>query len=102
MLADDFYLYDTPVLWPRASRCRGVQLVTPARSGATPATVVALELAGLPETAARRRVRALGYRGGTAEVVAAMKDEELLEAIGRQRSALLGKDESSLRRRRKS
>jgi ribosome biogenesis GTPase A len=90
-LADDFYLYDTPgLLWPRIIVARsGYNLAASGAIGrnAYDEEEVALELldylrqhyAGLVE----ERFKLSG--------VAAMKDEEVLEAIGRQRGALLGK-----------
>ncbi|HSV36740.1 MAG TPA: ribosome biogenesis GTPase YlqF [Ramlibacter sp.] len=90
-LADDFYLYDTPgLLWPRIIVAKsGYNLAASGAVGrnAYDEEEVALELldylrqhyAGLVE--ARFRI----------EGVAAMKDEEVLEAVGRKRGALLGK-----------
>ena len=90
-LADDFYLYDTPgLLWPRIIVARsGYNLAASGAIGrnAYDEEEVALELldylrqqyAGLIEV----RFKLSG--------VAAMRDEEVLVAIGRQRGALLGK-----------
>jgi ribosome biogenesis GTPase A len=88
-LADDFYLYDTPgLLWPRIIVAKsGYNLAASGAIGrnAYDEEEVALELldylrqhyAGLVEA----RFKLTG--------VAAMKDEEVLAAIGRQRGALL-------------
>ena len=90
-LADDFYLYDTPgLLWPRIIVAKsGFNLAASGAIGrnAYDEEEVALELldylrlhyAGLLES----RFKLNG--------VAAMKDEQVLEAVGRQRGALLGK-----------
>ena len=90
-LADDFYLYDTPgLLWPRIIVAKsGYNLAASGAIGrnAYDEEEVALELldylrqhyAGLVET--RFKLRG----------VSTMKDEEVLDAVGRQRGALLGK-----------
>ena len=90
-LADDFYLYDTPgLLWPRIIVAKsGYNLAASGAIGrnAYDEEEVALELldylrqhyAGLLEA----RFKLSG--------VSAMKDEVVLEAVGRQRGALLGK-----------
>lgn len=89
-LADDFYLYDTPgVLWPRIIVAKsGYNLAASGAIGrnAFNEEEVALELldyliAHYPELIAAR----FKLSG-----VAQMRDEELLEAIGRQRGALQG------------
>jgi len=99
-LADDFYLYDTPgMLWPRIIVPEsGYKLAASGAIGrnAFNEEEVALELlaylrqhyAGL--LAARFRL--------TPEGIQALKDEELLEAIGRQRGALLGKGRINLQK----
>lgn len=90
-LADDFYLYDTPgLLWPRIIVTQsGYNLAASGAIGrnAYDEELVALELLDYlrqhyPALLAAR------YKVSGAE---AMKDEEVLEAIGRQRGALLGK-----------
>jgi ribosome biogenesis GTPase A len=97
-LADDFYLWDTPgMLWPRIIVAKsGYNL---AASGAVGRNAfddeeVALELlsylkqhyAGLVE--ARFKL----------EPIAGLSDEEVLEAIGRKRGALLGKGRINLQK----
>ena len=89
-LADDFYLYDTPgVLWPRIIVAKtGYNLAASGAIGrnAFNEEEVALELLEYLKThyAAQLKVR---YK---LSEVAALTDEELLEAIGRQRGALQG------------
>ncbi len=90
-LADDFYLYDTPgLLWPRIIVAKsGFNLAASGAIGrnAYDEELVALELLDTlrqhyPE-AVEARYKITG--------VAAMKDEEVLDAIGRKRGGLLGK-----------
>ncbi len=94
-LADDFYLFDTPgVLWPR--------IVVPesgfnlAASGAVGRNAyddqeVALELLARLKRSYAPLIEAR-YRLGLAPgVIEALHDDELLEAIGRQRGALAGR-----------
>ena len=90
-LADDFYLYDTPgLLWPRIIVAQsGYNLAASGAIGrnAYDEEEVALELLvrlrqDYPQLL-ESRYRLTG--------VAAMKDEEVLEAVGRQRGGLLGK-----------
>ncbi len=102
VLADDFYLYDTPgMLWPRiAVPQSGYRL---AASGAVGRNAyndeeVALELLGYLKLHYAPPLCARFKLPQAAEVVAAMKDEELLEAIGRQRGALLGKGRVNLQK----
>ncbi len=89
-LADDFYLYDTPgVLWPRIIVAKsGYNLAASGAIGrnAFNEEEVALELLDYLKThyAAQLKVR---YKLGEVD---ALTDEELLEAIGRQRGALQG------------
>jgi ribosome biogenesis GTPase A len=89
-LADDFYLYDTPgVLWPRIIVAKsGYNLAASGAIGrnAFNEEEVALELLDYLKNhyAAQLKVR---YK---LSEVAALTDEELLEAIGRQRGALQG------------
>ncbi|WP_298923267.1 ribosome biogenesis GTPase YlqF [uncultured Ramlibacter sp.] len=90
-LADDFYLYDTPgLLWPRIIvRQSGFLLAASGAIGrnAFDEEEVALELLDILRQDYPGQVQAR-YK---LEGVAAMKDEEVLEAIGRKRGALLGK-----------
>ncbi|MEI7537460.1 MAG: ribosome biogenesis GTPase YlqF [Comamonadaceae bacterium] len=89
-LADDFYLYDTPgVLWPRIIVARsGYNLAASGAIGrnAFDEEEVALELLAYLKTHYAAQLEAR-YKLGA---VAALSDEELLEAIGRQRGALQG------------
>jgi ribosome biogenesis GTPase A len=90
-LADDFYLYDTPgMLWPRIVVERsGFNLAASGAIGrnAYDEEEVALELL---DYLRRHYAHLLEARFRLTDV-AAMKDEEVLEAVGRQRGALLGK-----------
>ncbi|WP_291010341.1 ribosome biogenesis GTPase YlqF [Hydrogenophaga sp.] len=91
-LADDFYLYDTPgMLWPR--------IVVPesgfnlAASGAVGRNAyddkeVAWELLAKLKTDYPRLLDARYQLGLSSEAVAAAAEEDLLDAIGRQRGAL--------------
>lgn len=97
-LADDFYLWDTPgMLWPRIIVAKsGYNLAASGAIGrnAFDEEEVALELldylkghyAGLVE--ARFKIDPIG----------ALRDEEVLEAIGRKRGALLGKGRVNLQK----
>jgi ribosome biogenesis GTPase A len=90
-LADDFYLYDTPgLLWPRIIVAQsGYNLAASGAIGrnAYDEEIVALELVDY----LRRDYPALLEARFKLAGVAQMKDEEVLEAVGRQRGALLGK-----------
>ncbi len=90
-LADDFYLYDTPgLLWPRIIVARsGYNLAASGAIGrnAYDEEEVALELLDYLGRHYAGLVEARFNLGG----VAAMKGEEVLEAVGRKRGALLGK-----------
>ena len=97
-LADDFYLWDTPgMLWPRIIVAKsGYNLAASGAIGrnAFDEEEVALELldylkghyAGLVE--ARFKLDPIG----------ALRDEEVLDAIGRKRGALLGKGRVNLQK----
>lgn len=89
-LADDFYLYDTPgVLWPRIIVAKsGYNLAASGAIGrnAFNEEEVALELLDY----LKRNYAALVEGRFKLEGVADMTDEQLLEAIGRKRGALLG------------
>jgi len=93
VLADDFYLYDTPgMLWPK--------IIVPesgyhlAASGAVGRNAydeeeVALELLKTLQGPYGALLEARYKWGYTPEAIAQMKDEELLMALGRKRGALL-------------
>ena len=89
-LADDFYLYDTPgVLWPRIIVAKsGYNLAASGAIGrnAFNEEEVALELLDYLKTHYPAQVEARFKLEG----VAAMTDEQLLDAIGRKRGALQG------------
>jgi ribosome biogenesis GTPase A len=102
VLADDFYLYDTPgMLWPRiAVPHSGYRL---AASGAVGRNAyndeeVALELLAYLKNHYAAPLRARFRLAHDEPALAAMKDEELLAAIGRQRGALLGKGRVNLQK----
>lgn len=93
VLADDFYLYDTPgVLWPKIIVPQsGYHLAASGAVGrnAFDEEEVALELLKPLRTAYPAELEARYRWGCTPETVAAKKDDELLQAIGRKRGALL-------------
>lgn len=90
-LADDFYLYDTPgLLWPRIIvRQSGFNLAASGAIGrnAYDEEEVALELLDILRQHYPGLVEARYKLSG----VAAMRDDEVLDAIGRKRGGLLGK-----------
>ena len=101
-LADDFYLWDTPgMLWPRILAAKaGYNLAASGAIGrnAYDEEEVALELLDvLKRSYADALARRFGLEGDAA-AIAAMKDEEILEAIGRKRGALLGKGRVNLQK----
>jgi len=89
-LADDFYLYDTPgILWPRIIVAKsGYNLAASGAIGrnAFNEEEVALELLDYLIVHYPELIAARFKLSGVAQ----MRDEELLEAIGRQRGALQG------------
>ncbi len=93
VLADDFYLYDTPgMLWPKIVVPEsGYHLAASGAVGrnAYDEEVVALELLKVLQGPYAAQLEARYKWGWTPEAVAAMKDEELLYAIGKKRGALL-------------
>jgi len=90
-LADDFYLYDTPgLLWPRIIVAKsGFNLAASGAVGrnAYDEEEVALELLDYLRQHYASLLEARFKLAGIAQ----MKDEEVLEAVGRQRGALLAK-----------
>ncbi len=90
-LADDFYLYDTPgMLWPRIIVARsGYNLAASGAIGrnAFNEEEVALELLGYLKTHYAAMLAAR-YKLADTTPLAGLQDEELLEAIGRQRGTL--------------
>jgi ribosome biogenesis GTPase A len=91
VLADDFYLWDTPgVLWPRIIVARsGYNLAASGAVGrnAFDEEEVALELLGYLRQHYAERIEA---RFGIGPI-AGLRDDEVLQAIGQRRGALLGK-----------
>jgi len=101
-LADDFYLWDTPgMLWPRIIVPKsGYNLAASGAVGrnAFDEEEVALELLGYLKANYASGVAERFKLAHDAAAIAAMKDEELLEAIGRKRGALLGKGRVNLQK----
>jgi len=93
VLADDFYLYDTPgMLWPKIIVPEsGYHLAASGAVGrnAYDEEVVALELLKALQRPYGALLEARYKWGWTPEHIAALKDDELLAAIGRKRGALL-------------
>ena len=93
VLADDFYLYDTPgMLWPKIIVPEsGYHLAASGAVGrnAYDEEVVALELLKALQRPYAALLEARYKLGLTPEAIAALKDDELLFAIGRKRGALL-------------
>jgi len=93
VLADDFYLYDTPgMLWPKIVVPEsGYHLAASGAVGrnAYDEELVALELLKVLQGPYAALLEARYKWGWTPDAIAAMKDEELLFAIGRKRGALL-------------
>ncbi len=101
-LADDFYLYDTPgMLWPRIIVAKsGFNLAASGAIGrnAFDDEEVALELLAYLKMHYPAAVATRFKLEILAADVAAMKDEELLEAIARKRGAILGKGRVNLQK----
>ena len=98
VLADDFYLWDTPgMLWPRIIVARsGYNLAASGAIGrnAFDEEEVALELLGYLQ----RDYAGLVEARFKLESIEGLRDEEVLEAIGRKRGALLGKGRVNLQK----
>ncbi|MBS0343851.1 MAG: ribosome biogenesis GTPase YlqF [Proteobacteria bacterium] len=98
-LADDFYLWDTPgMLWPRIIVDKsGYNLAASGAVGrnAYDEEEVALELL---DYLRQHYAPLLEARFKLGEPIAQMRDEEVLEAIGRKRGALLGKGRVNLQK----
>ena len=101
-LADDFYLYDTPgMLWPRIIVAKsGYNLAASGAIGrnAFDDEEVALELLAYLKTHYPAAVATRFKLDMTVPDIAAMKDEDLLEAIARKRGAILGKGRVNLQK----
>ena len=93
VLADDFYLYDTPgMLWPKIIVPEsGYHLAASGAVGrnAYDEEVVALELLRTLQRPYGALLEARYKWGWTPQAIADMKDDELLAAVGRKRGALL-------------
>jgi ribosome biogenesis GTPase A len=98
VLADGFYLWDTPgMLWPRIIVAQsGYNLAASGAIGrnAFDEELVALELLGY----LKRHYAGLLEARFKLDAVAGFGDEEILEAIGRQRGALLGRGRVNLQK----
>jgi ribosome biogenesis GTPase A len=94
MLADDFYLFDTPgILWPRISVERsGINLAASGAVGrnAFDEELVALEVLGYMKTHYPLGLEARFKLGLAAADMAALSDEALLDRVGRKRGGMLG------------
>ncbi|MGJ7507078.1 ribosome biogenesis GTPase YlqF [Variovorax sp. GT1P44] len=97
-LADDFYLWDTPgMLWPRIIVAKsGYNLAASGAIGrnAFDEEEVALELLDY----LKRHYAGLVEARFKIDPIAGLTDEEVLEAIGRKRGALLGKGRVNLQK----
>ena len=93
-LADDFYLYDTPgMLWPKILVPEsGYNLAASGAVGrnAYDEELVALELLGYLQKNYADMLEARYKLGLDNERIAALHDDELLDAIGRRRGAMMG------------
>ncbi|MBP7413375.1 ribosome biogenesis GTPase YlqF [Simplicispira metamorpha] len=93
-LTDDFYLWDTPgMLWPRITAPEsGFNLAASGAIGrnAYDEELVALELLQRLQTHYAPLLEARYKLGLPEGAVAQLRDDELLEAIGRKRGAMLG------------
>jgi ribosome biogenesis GTPase A len=94
VLADDFYLWDTPgMLWPRIIvEQSGYNLAASGAVGrnAYDEELVALELLGYLQKNYADLLEARYRLGLDRERIAALHDDELLDAIGRKRGAMMG------------
>lgn len=102
VLADDFYLYDTPgMLWPRIIVAKsGFNLAASGAIGrnAFDDEEVALELLAYLKAHYAAAIATRFKLALAAEDIVALKDEELLETIGRKRGAILGKGRINLQK----
>jgi ribosome biogenesis GTPase A len=98
VLADDFYLWDTPgMLWPRIIVAKsGYNLAASGAIGrnAFDEEEVALELLGYLQ----RHYAGLVEARFKLDSIEGLRDEEVLDAIGRKRGALLGKGRVNLQK----
>ncbi|EPD34385.1 ribosome biogenesis GTP-binding protein YlqF [Delftia acidovorans CCUG 274B] len=94
VLADDFYLWDTPgMLWPRIIvEQSGYNLAASGAVGrnAYDEELVALELLGYLQKNYADMLEARYKLGLGNERIASLHDDELLDAIGRRRGAMMG------------
>jgi len=102
VLADDFYLWDTPgMLWPRiAEEQVGYRLAAGGAVGrnAYDEELVALEFLNYAKTPYATELKARFRLPESLAEIAALKDENVLETVGRQRGALLGKGRINLQK----
>ncbi|MES2184879.1 MAG: ribosome biogenesis GTPase YlqF [Pseudomonadota bacterium] len=102
VLADDFYLWDTPgMLWPRITVAQvGFNLAAGGAVGrnAYDEEEVALEFLHAVKQPYAALLQARFRLPGDLAQIAALHDEELLETVGRQRGALQGKGRINLQK----
>jgi ribosome biogenesis GTPase A len=102
VLADDFYLWDTPgMLWPRITVPRsGYNLAAGGAIGrnAYDEEEVALEFLQYVKQPYAALLKARFRLPESVEDIAGLKDEDVLETVGRQRGALLGKGRVNLQK----
>jgi len=102
VLADDFYLWDTPgMLWPRiAVDEAGYRLAAGGAVGrnAYDEELVALEFLNYVKQPYAGLLKARFRLPESEAEIAAAKDEDVLETVGRQRGALLGKGRINLQK----
>ncbi|XAH22192.1 ribosome biogenesis GTPase YlqF [Xylophilus sp. GW821-FHT01B05] len=102
VLADDFYLWDTPgMLWPRIAVAQsGYKLAAGGAVGrnAYDEEEVALEFLNYVKEPYAALLQARFRLPGDVAQIAALKDEEVLEAVGRLRGALQGKGRINLQK----
>ncbi|WPB55167.1 ribosome biogenesis GTPase YlqF [Xylophilus sp. GOD-11R] len=102
VLADDFYLWDTPgMLWPRIAVAQvGDRLAAGGAIGrnAYDEEGVALDFLNYVKGPYADLLKTRFRLDGAIDDIQQMKDEDLLEFIGRQRGALLGKGRVNLQK----
>ncbi|QHI97078.1 ribosome biogenesis GTPase YlqF [Xylophilus rhododendri] len=102
VLQDDFYLWDTPgMLWPRIALPEsGYRLAAAGSIGrnAYDEELVALEFLQYIKQPYGTLLKARFRLPETPEEIADLRDEDVLERVGRQRGALLGKGRVNLQK----
>jgi len=102
VLEDDFYLWDTPgMLWPRIAVDQvGYRLAAGGAVGrnAYDEELVALEFLNYVKQPYAALLKARFRLPESLDEISALKDEDVLETVGRQRGALLGKGRINLQK----